>query len=88
MEDRDLMKKIQALSFAKIETELYLDTHPDNKNALEYYRELVGELDMLMTKYQNEVGPIFAEGVVGDRWHWVDGKWPWQNDAEGKREEK
>ena len=86
MADRDLMKKIQALSFAKVETELYLDTHPDNKNALEYYRELVGELDDAMTKYQNEVGPIFSEGTVGDRWHWVDGKWPWHTDAEWKGE--
>ena len=38
----------------------------------------VEELDELMSEYQNKYGPLFAEGVVGDRWSWVDGKWPWQ----------
>ena len=73
-----LLKKIQALSFAKVETELYLDGHPDAKSALEYYRNILRELDDAMTEYQNEYGPLFAEGVVGDRWTWVEGKWPWQ----------
>ena len=35
-----------------------------------------------MTEYQNKYGPLFAEGVVGDRWTWVDGAWPWQIDGE------
>ncbi len=82
MEDKNLMKKIQTLSFAKVEAELYLDTHPDNKEALEYYRGILSELDDAMTKYQNEVAPIFAEGVVGDSWTWVRGKWPWQRDTD------
>ena len=73
-----LLKKIQALSFAKVETELYLDTHPECKAALEYYKNTLEALDELMSEYQNKFGPLFAEGVVGDRWSWVDGKWPWQ----------
>ena len=73
-----LLKKIQALSFAKVETELYLDTHPDCAAALEYYKDTLEQLDELMSEYQNKYGPLFAEGVVGDRWSWVDGKWPWQ----------
>lgn len=73
-----LLKKIQALSFAKVETELYLDTHPDCAMALEYYKDTLEALDELMSEYQNKYGPLFAEGVVGNRWSWVDGKWPWQ----------
>ena len=79
-----LMRKIQALSFAKVEAELYLDTHPDARAALDYYREILNKLDEAMTEYQNKYGPLFAEGVVGDRWTWVDGKWPWQLDTEDK----
>ena len=79
-----LLKKIQALSFAKVETELYLDTHPDSKSALDYYRGILNKLDEAMTEYQNKYGPLFAEGVVGDRWSWVEGKWPWQLDTEDK----
>ena len=77
-----LLKKIQALSFAKVETELYLDTHPDSKSALDYYRGVLNQLDAAMTEYQNKYGPLFAEGVVGDRWSWVEGAWPWQLDTE------
>ena len=80
----ELMKKIQELSFAKTETELYLDSHPDNSMALDYYKDIISKLDDAMTKYQNEYGPIYAEGVIGDRWTWVDGKWPWQLGEEGK----
>ena len=73
-----LLKRVQALSFAKVETELYLDTHPDSVQALDYYKGILSQLDEAMTEYQNKYGPLFAEGVVGDRWSWVDGKWPWQ----------
>ncbi len=82
MDKENLLKRIQALSFAKVETELYLDTHPNASQALEYYRNILAELDEAMTEYQNKYGPLFAEGVVGDRWTWVDGKWPWQLEEE------
>ena len=79
MSDKDtLLKKIQALSFAKVETELFLDTHPDCKSALASYRDIVEQLDKAMSEYQNTHGPLFAEASMGDRWTWVDGPWPWQ----------
>ena len=79
-----LMKKVQQLSFAKLETELYLDTHPESREALNYYKDILGRLDEAMTEYQNKYGPLFAEGVVGDRWTWVEGQWPWQLTTEDK----
>lgn len=79
-----LLRKIQALSFAKVETELYLDVYPEATQALSYYRNILSQLDEAMTEYQNKYGPLFAEGVVGDRWTWVEGKWPWQLDTEDK----
>ena len=84
MSKESLMKKVQELSFAKVETELYLDTHPESKEALNYYRDILSRLDDAMTEYQNKYGPIFAEGVVGDRWSWVEGAWPWQLQVEDK----
>ena len=81
-----LMKMIQELSFAKIETELFLDTHKDCKRAIEYYREILEKLGDLMTEYQNKYGPIYTEGVVGDSWSWVEGKWPWHS-SDGEVEE-
>lgn len=77
----ELYRKIQELSFVKVEIELFLDTHPDSKVAMDYYRDTVDALDSYMTAYQTQYGPIHAEaGVMGDRWRWVDKPWPWQNE--------
>ena len=78
MNKSELMRKIQELSFAKVETELFLDTHPECKLALDFYRKTTDELDMAMTEYQNKYGPIVAGASIGDTWTWVEGAWPWQ----------
>ena len=83
-EKNTLLKKIQQLSFAKCETELFLDTHPECMQALDYYRKTVDELTMLMTEYQEKYGPLVATAVGSDRWSWIDGPWPWQLDREEK----
>ena len=38
---RKLMKRIDDASFAMDDVILYLDTHPDDRNALNYYRYVV-----------------------------------------------
>ena len=72
------MKKIQEISFAKLETQLFLDTHPDNSAALAYFHTLCGELDELMDEYQGKHGAIRTNGVSGKSWNWIEGEWPWQ----------
>lgn len=74
-----LLKKIQALSFAKAETELFLNTHPECANALSYYKDVVNGLNDAVGEYSEKYGPITAADVMGDRWTWVLGEWPWQN---------
>ena len=78
-----LLKKIQALSFAKTETELYLDAHPDAMPALEYYRDLMQKLAQVSEIYEAKYGPLTAASAAsGDNWSWVSGKWPWQYNME------
>lgn len=78
MNREELMKRIQSLSFAKCEAELFLDTHPQCREALDFYHKTVEELDGAMAEYQNSFGPLVAEASATDRWNWVDGPWPWQ----------
>ncbi len=73
-----LLKRIQELSFAKTETELYLDGHPDCVAALEYYKDVVKKLRALMDEYESTVGTLRAENEMSDGWSWVDKPWPWQ----------
>ncbi len=84
MNREELMDKIHALSFAMTEAQLFLDTHPDCRAALDYFRGLRDELDGYMTEYQNKHGPLFADMTVGDKWVWVDGPWPWQHNGKEK----
>ena len=82
-----LAEKIQKLSFVKAELELYLDTHPNCRTALDYYQKTLMELARLNEQYENEVGPITAAGVRStDNWTWIGGPWPWQNEKTKGRE--
>lgn len=81
MSREELMREIHALSFAMTEAQLFLDTHPECRDALMYFKDLGGKLDVLMTEYQNKYGPLFADMTVGDKWTWVDGPWPWQHNG-------
>lgn len=75
----DLREQIKALSFVKVELELYLDTHPDCRTAIDYYLRTVEALKRLTEEYENTEGPLTCAGVVNsDRWTWVDSPWPWQ----------
>ena len=86
MTKAQLMNKIQKLSFALYETQLFLDTHPECRRALEYFHELTVALTEARLEYQNRFGPITADEVVGEKWTWVMSPWPWQSDD--MREEK
>ena len=82
-----LADQIRALCFVKVELELYLDTHPECRTALDYYYQTVEELKRLTEEYENTVGPLTAMGNVStDKWHWVDGPWPWQQAGDFMRE--
>ena len=82
MTKAELMRKIQELAFAKTETELYLDTHPDNTMALEYYAKINAELMEYAMQYTNKYGPIVAGESMGETWSWVKNPWPWHIDFE------
>ena len=80
-----LLRKIQELSFAKVECELFLDTHPDCRQALDYYHRLIDELGAYVMEYENAYGPLTAAASIGDKWTWVDGPWPWQLSEKGEK---
>lgn len=84
----ELLRKIQELSFARHEAQLFLDTHPECKMALDYFHKMTEELDRVMTEYQNKYGPLVADAVMGDKWTWCDGPWPWQMHKNGMTEER
>ena len=93
MSSGDLLEQIRQLGFVKVELELYLDTHPGCKVAIDYYHRTIDALAMLMEQYHAvSNNPLVAAGSIGtENWDWVNEPWPWfrQGDgAEHKRGEK
>lgn len=82
-----LAEQIRALCFVKTELELYLDTHPKCRTALDYYYQTVEELKRLTEQYENTTGPLTAMGNISTTdWDWVNGPWPWQQAGDFARE--
>lgn len=74
-----LLRRISELSFVTLETNLYLDGHPCEKEALAFFRKKTEELCRLTEEYEEEYGPLTAAGDgYGDTWQWVKTKWPWE----------
>lgn len=79
----DLAEQIRALCFVKKELELYLDTHPNCRVAIDYFYRTNEELKRLTEQYENTVGPLTSGGVVStDEWTWVKNPWPWQRSGD------
>ncbi len=79
-EQKELLKKLQAVEFALVELNLFLDTHPDNEEALRDFNCFAKELHMLKREYESSYGPLINFGFSPSRypWRWIDEPWPWE----------
>ncbi len=74
-----LMKKVQQYAFVAHECVLYLDGHPNNKQALKKHSEAVKAMKEAVAQYEGMYGPLTADNAGGVDWNWVKTPWPWQN---------
>ncbi len=80
MNKMSLKKRIHAYDFAILELGLFLDTHPNNTEALRKRQELQRKRKELVAEYESRFGPYIVKStqVKGNRWTWVDNPWPWE----------
>ncbi len=67
--------------FALVEANLFLDTHPTDANALEYFSKYQQIHDKAVAAYTAAYGPLTAMQHTGSRWKWTDGPFPWERAA-------
>lgn len=81
--DKDrLFRTIQMYGFAIDEIVLYLDTHPDSREALDYYHKYNQLRREAVEEYNRLYGPLTAKQVVSrDKWTWTHEPWPWERSA-------
>ena len=74
-----MMRKIQQLDFAMVDSAMYLDSHTKDQAALNYFKQQQKEYQQAVQEYTTKYGPLsFKTGVYNDRWTWMDGPWPWE----------
>ena len=78
-EQRNMLEALQSLGLSLIDTALFLDTHPQNQRALDYYRKNGEAYGILKGEYVSKYGPLSMSEAAGENWNWVDKPWPWQN---------
>ncbi len=72
------LSELQVLGFALQDLALYLDTHRDDKEALEVYRAYQKIYHKGMMEY-NEQSPLtHAMPTDAKQYAWLDDPWPWE----------
>ena len=73
------LSELQALGFAVQELALYLDTHRDDKEALELYQNYQAMYEHCRETYRKQCGPMnhFQTGDSGE-YMWLNDPWPWE----------
>lgn len=70
--------ELQTLAFMVQELALYLDTHPQDAQALDLYRQYQKLLHQGMMTYNEQRPLTHSLPTDGDRYHWLDDPWPWE----------
>jgi spore coat protein JB len=76
----ELMEELQAVDFVLVDLTLYLDTHPEDQQAIIQYNNFAKARKQLKRKIESIYGPLqqYGNSYVGYPWNWDDGPWPWQ----------
>lgn len=71
---------IAKVRFALIDISLFLDTHPDDSEAMAQYHKLNKIRNDAMDEYARAYGPLMQRDAApcDERWKWVDQPWPWE----------
>ncbi len=77
-----LRKDITTTHIMVQELLLYLNTHPDDKEALILFNSYVKKYNELKDEYNQNYGMLNAEGTTSPfPWQWINEPWPWEYDA-------
>lgn len=84
MNERErLLKRIAAVDFAIIELHLYMDSHPNDRDAAAKTDEYAVKSKALRKEFEDKYGPLTSLQMDSNRWAWISDPWPWDNEVEG-----
>lgn len=80
MEKKNLLYYITVVSFAALDASLYLDTHPQDEDAMEYFNHFIEARRQAVKEYSMRFGPLNLDQIKdsSDEWKWATQPWPWE----------
>ena len=79
MSKEKAMQFVRETCFAALDAGLYLDTHPCDEKAMDYFSKYQQMYKDAVKEYEKNYGPITINGVnTCDGWTWTEGPWPWE----------
>lgn len=83
MNRETLLNELTSLDFIAVDMGLYLNTHPNESEAIVAYDRVIAAADAVRAKYEEEFGPLCSfRSYAADtqNWQWKNEPWPWQDD--------
>ena len=83
-EQKKLKRYIDLVSFAALDCAMFLDTHPESKEALEYFEYYKNARKQAIKEYSSRFSPLNLDTVPKDTefWAWANKPWPWELEGE------
>ena len=78
-EQMRLFMAVNQYGFAISDITLYLDTHPRDQEALEYFHHMKHMYEKATAEYEARFGPLLQVGEGNKNyWQWAVSPWPWE----------
>lgn len=71
------LAELQALEFVVLELGTYLDTHPNDAEALRMFQQFAAMEHSARASYESRFGPLTRDATTGDEFNWLNDPWPW-----------
>ena len=79
MNQHQLLEWIQMLTLCSYDMQLYLDTHPCDQDALDYFNQCAELLKNATCTYESNYGPFQVnQAAPFEKWTWVETPMPWE----------
>ena len=80
-EQADYLTYLDALGFAMVDLNLYLDVYPNDKEKIDLYNKYRKEKEDVLMEYESKYGPITltSNNLNKTPWAWNNMPWPWDN---------
>ena len=75
-----LLLDVQMYSFAMWDLNLYLNTHPTDRNAMSLFDNYRNSYRRAINEYENKYGSLNLDkvNINGQTWEWNKSPWPWE----------